>query len=90
MDLIGALVSQVGVDSNQAQALAGGVLGAVKSALADKAGPEAASQLEGAVPELGQWQAKASELVGGGGGLGGLLGGSGGSGGLGGALGALG
>ncbi|MCB9664035.1 MAG: DUF2780 domain-containing protein [Alphaproteobacteria bacterium] len=76
MDLIEALSSKLGVSPEQAQAVAGGVLGLVKDKVADAGGADAASQLEQAVPELQGWQAQASALAGGGGGggLGGLLG----------------
>lgn len=105
MDLISTLSSQLGLDPNQAQALAGGVLGAVKARVADQAGPAEANALASALPELGGWQSAASSLLGAGGGggggdafggvagaLGGLLGGGGGGsgGGGGGLAGALG
>jgi hypothetical protein len=101
MDLIQALSSQAGLDTDRAQALAGGVLGLVRSAVETQSGPEAAQQVDAAVPELGTWQAAAARLVGdgesGAGGLGALgglaaqaLGGGGGAGSAGGGLGALG
>lgn len=78
MDLIGTLAGQLGLPPEQAQALAGTVLGAVKGRLPAQ---EAAS-LETAVPELGGWEQKAGALLGGAGAaeglgaLGGLLGGA--------------
>lgn len=92
MDLIGTLSSQLGIPADQAQAVAGGVLGALQSKVKGELGDQVAGQLGQAVPELSGWQAKAGQLLGGGGGgdalsaLGGLLGGGGG-GGLAGALG---
>lgn len=56
MDLIGALSQQLGVDSNQAQGLAGGLLGVVQAQVKDKLGDGAAQQLSAAVPELAGWQ----------------------------------
>lgn len=96
MDLIGTLSSQLGIPADQAQAVAGGVLGALQSKVKGELGDQVAGQLGQAVPELSGWQAKAGQLLGGGGGggagdamsaLGGLLGGGGGGGGLAGALG---
>lgn len=77
MDLIGTLATQLGVDPQQAQALAGAALGTVKETVADKVGEDAAASLDKAVPELGGWQQQAVGLLGGGG-LGSLLGASGG------------
>lgn len=92
MDLIGQLASTLGVPTTAAEAVAGTVLGGVKGALADDGA--ASAQLDRAVPELSNWQAAATSLMGGGGaaGLGGLLGGAGGGAGglLGAAAGALG
>lgn len=96
MDLIGTLSSQLGIPADQAQAVAGGVLGALQSKVKGELGDQVAGQLGQAVPELSGWQAKAGQLLGGGGGggggdvmsaLGGMLGGGGGAGGLAGALG---
>lgn len=98
MDLIATLAGQLGVNPDQAQALAGSVLGGVTTSVKDEFGDEAGGQLESAVPELGDWKAKAAGLLGGAeeqegsaGGLGGLLGGGAGGllgGGAGGLLGA--
>jgi hypothetical protein len=52
MDLIGQLSSQLGVSSDQAQGLAGGLMGLVKGAV----GPEAAGQVAAAVPEAKGWE----------------------------------
>jgi hypothetical protein len=72
MDLIQQLSQAVGVDGDQAQALAGKALGMVRDRVAE--GDEgAAKELESAVPELGGWEEKAKSAMGGGG-LGGLLG----------------
>jgi hypothetical protein len=98
MDLISTLAGQLGVNPDQAQALAGSVLGGVTNSVKDEFGDEAGGQMESAVPELGDWKAKAASMLGGdddkqesSGGLGGLLGGSAGGllgGGAGGLLGA--
>jgi hypothetical protein len=88
MDLIDNLAAQLGVDPNQAQAVAGAVLGQVRSQVADS-DEQAAAQLGAAVPELGDWQSQAASMLGGAGGneaLGNLLGGLSGSGGGGGGL----
>jgi hypothetical protein len=97
MDFIGQLSQQLGVDSNQAQGLAGSLLGLVQGTLKEKLGPDAAEQLGKAVPEMQGWQqaagAAAPQGAGGGlmGALGGMMGGGQGqSGGAAGMLGALG
>lgn len=101
MDLIGQLTQQLGVNPQQAQGLAGSVLGLVQGAVKEKLGDDAAGQVAQAVPELSGWQQAAQAQApagdaGGGlmGALGGLMGGapSQGSagGGLGGLMGALG
>lgn len=101
MDLIGQLTQQLGVNPQQAQGLAGSVLGLVQGAVKEKLGDDAAAQVAQAVPEMGSWQQAAQAQApagdaGGGlmGALGGLMGGSapqgGAGGGLGGMLGALG
>lgn len=78
MDLIGTLSSQLGIDPNQAQALAGSVLGGVRNQVAEQAGAETAQKMESAIPELGGWEKAASSMFGGGSGVsagaGGLLG----------------
>ncbi len=98
MDLIGALTSQLGIDSNKAEAVAGGVLGAIRGQVADSASPEAAAQLDSAVPQLGGWMEKAKSMLAdpsegpavpdNGGGIAGMLGAALGGGGGGGLLGA--
>jgi len=101
MDFIGQLSQQMGVDSHQAQGLAGSLLKLVQGAVKEKMGPEAAGQLDTAIPELGAWQAQAqaqqaaqpesgSGLMGALGGLGSLLGGQGQGASGGGLMGALG
>ena len=78
MDLITHLAGTIGVDSSTAQALAGGLLGQVKSNLAENNDDDAVSELETAVPELGGWMAKAQAALGGSGDAGGgMLGGGG-------------
>ncbi|PTL80467.1 DUF2780 domain-containing protein [Vitiosangium sp. GDMCC 1.1324] len=101
MDFIGQLSQQLGVDSNQAQGLAGSLLKLVQGTVQEKMGPQAADQLGQAIPEMQGWQQQAEAqtqqggagegggLMGALGGLGGLLGGQGQSGG-GGLMGALG
>jgi hypothetical protein len=56
MELVDALSHQLNLDPRKAQALAGGVLGVVEDALIDRAGPDAAKQLEAVVPELPAWK----------------------------------
>ncbi|TNE91970.1 MAG: hypothetical protein EP330_03170 [Deltaproteobacteria bacterium] len=81
MDFIGALAGQLGLDHHQAKALAGAVVGGVKTQLADE-DEAAAAELDAAVPELGEWSSVADSLLSqaapskpAGGGLGGVLGG---------------
>jgi hypothetical protein len=64
MDLIATLASQLGVDPQQAQAVAGTVLGSVQSQVAENVGAEQASALGAAMPELGGWQAAATAMMG--------------------------
>ncbi|WP_257458631.1 DUF2780 domain-containing protein [Archangium lipolyticum] len=94
MDLIGQLSQQLGVDSNQAQGLAGSLLKLVQGTVKEKLGAQAADQMGQAIPEMQGWEQQAARQApqggsGGGGllgGLGGLLGGQGQSGGGGGGL----
>ncbi|MDC0707949.1 DUF2780 domain-containing protein [Stigmatella sp. ncwal1] len=95
MDLIGQLSQQLGVDGTQAQGLAGSLLKMVQGTVQEKVGPDAARQMDQAIPELQGWtqaaQAQAPATDSGGGlmgALGGLMGGAGGAGG--GLMGALG
>ncbi|MGE6757484.1 DUF2780 domain-containing protein [Corallococcus interemptor] len=96
MDLIGQLSQQLGVDGTQAQGLAGSLLKLVQGTVQEKVGPDAARQMDQAIPEMQGWQqqAQARAPAGDGGGLmgalGGMLGGAGGGGGGGGLMGALG
>nr|WP_255442780.1 DUF2780 domain-containing protein [Corallococcus sp. Z5C101001] len=92
MDLIGQLSQQLGVDGTQAQGLAGSLLKMVQGTVQEKVGPDAAQQLEHAIPELQGWKQAAAEQApaGDGGGLMGALGGMLGGGGGGGLMGALG
>jgi hypothetical protein len=86
MDLIRSLASSVGIQEDQAQALAGSLLGKIQNSVKDEAGDAPAQELAKAIPELGSWQQKAQQLVApsapaapsAGGLLGGLLGGGGG------------
>jgi hypothetical protein len=76
MDLIATLSSQLGIDAEKSQGLAGAALGMLKAQVEQKLGGADASTLQSQLPELTQWQAKAAELgFGGGGGGGGGLGG---------------
>ncbi|MET0401781.1 MAG: DUF2780 domain-containing protein [Cystobacter sp.] len=79
MDFIGQLSRQLGVDSHQAQGLAGSLLQLVQGTVKEKLGVEASEQMGRAIPEMDTWrqQAQPQPEVGGGlmGALGGLLGG---------------
>jgi hypothetical protein len=55
MDLVQTLSAKLGVSPEQAQGLAGGLLGVVNGAVHHGAGADAASQLQAAVPELKNW-----------------------------------
>ncbi|MBN8468633.1 DUF2780 domain-containing protein [Corallococcus exiguus] len=94
MDLIGQLSQQLGVDGTQAQGLAGSLLKLVQGTVQEKVGPDAARQMDQAIPEMQGWQQQAQAPAADGGGLmgalGGMLGGAGGGGGGGGIMGALG
>lgn len=80
MDLIQSLSSQLGISPEQAQGLAGGLLGVVNGAVHHGAGASAAGQLQNAIPELQQWMQTAAShqgvapAAGGGGDLLGMLG----------------
>ena len=77
MDLIGTLSSQLGMTPDQAKGLAGGLLGVVNGAVHHGAGPDAAGQLQAAIPELKNWMQTAAAHQGGAvpaGGTGDLLG----------------
>ncbi|MCB9681752.1 MAG: hypothetical protein H6733_09795 [Alphaproteobacteria bacterium] len=63
MDLIQQIAGNLGVDPTQAQALAGGLLGAVQGQVAEHVGTDAAAQLEAKVPELSGWQAQAKAML---------------------------
>lgn len=63
MDLIEDLSSQLQLDGGQARGLAGSLLGLVQDGVRDKLGPEAADNLAGAVPELGEWSGDAQALA---------------------------
>ena len=90
MDIIGNLSSQLGLDPKNAQALVGSLLGGVQEQVKQNVGGAEASEFASAIPELGNWQNIAKEVLGGddvketgsdglfgllgGGGAGGLLG----------------
>ena len=74
MDLISILTSQLGIDADKAQGLAGAALGMVKDQVSEKVDAGTAERLSAAVPELNAWTSKAQQLTSGGQGGGGLLG----------------
>jgi hypothetical protein len=83
MDFIGQLSQQLGVDSNQAQGVAGSLLKLVQGTVKEKLGADAADQMGQSIPEMQGWQQVAQAQTppagsGGGGGLMGALGGLGG------------
>jgi hypothetical protein len=81
MDLIAALSSQLGIDGDKAQGLAGAALGSLQQQVAQKLSGGDASAIAAQIPEIEQWKAKAAALSSDGGSLGGgggLLGGVGG------------
>jgi hypothetical protein len=75
MDLIAALTSQLGIDADKAQGLAGAALGSLQQQVSQKLGGADAASLAAQIPELEQWKARAASLGGSGGGA---LGGAGG------------
>jgi hypothetical protein len=60
VDLVQTLSSQLGVSPDQAQGLAGEMLGVINGAVHNGAGAEAASQLQSAIPELKNWMQTAA------------------------------
>jgi hypothetical protein len=60
MDLVQTLSAKLGVTPEQAQGLAGGLLGVVNGAVHHGAGPDAAGQLQAAIPELKSWMQTAA------------------------------
>ena len=52
MDLIGQLSQQLGVNGTQAQGVAGSLLKLVQGTVREKLGPDAASQMGSAIPEM--------------------------------------
>ncbi|RKH29147.1 DUF2780 domain-containing protein, partial [Corallococcus sicarius] len=60
MDLIGQLSQQLGVDGTQAQGLAGSLLKMVQGTVQEKVGPDAARQMDQAIPEMQGWQQTAA------------------------------
>lgn len=60
MDLVQTLSSKLGVTPDQAQGLAGGLLGVVNGAVHHGAGADAAGQLQAAIPELKSWMQTAA------------------------------
>lgn len=74
MDLIAAFTSQLGMDTDKAQGLAGSVLGALQQQVSQKLGASAATALTDQIPEIEQWKARAAALGRSEGGAGGLLG----------------
>ena len=63
MDFIGELAGQLGIDGQQAKALAGGVMGLVQEATREGDGEETAAALQQAVPELDEWKQEAATQV---------------------------
>ena len=61
MDLIGQLSQQLGVDGTQAQGLAGSFLKLVQGTVKEKVGPDAARQMDQAIPEMQGWQQQAAQ-----------------------------
>ena len=78
MDLIAALSSQLGIDADKAQGLAGAALGLLQQQVSQKLGGADGAALSSQIPELAQWKAKAEASSAGGAVGGGLLGGAGG------------
>src|SRR4051812_1225869 len=62
MDLIASLTSQLGIDSDKAQGLAGVVLGKLEEQVGQKLGGGDAAALRDQVPELSDWKAKGAAL----------------------------
>lgn len=64
MDLIGNLTSSLGIQPDQAQALAGSLLGGLKSQVQSEVGDNEAQAFDQAIPELGQWGQQAAKMLG--------------------------
>lgn len=66
MDLIAILSSQLGLDAEKAQGLAGAVLGKLEEHVGQKLGGADAAALRSKLPELEEWKSKVPALEGGG------------------------
>ncbi len=66
MDLIANLSSQLGLDTEKAQGLAGAVLGKLEEQVGQKLGGADAAALRSQLPELEGWKSKVPALEGGG------------------------
>lgn len=60
MDFIAELAGQLGIEPQEAKALAGGLMGMVQEATREQEGPETASALEDAIPEIEGWKDEAA------------------------------
>lgn len=65
MDLIEKLSGTLGMDSSQAQALAGSLLGGIKGQVEQEVGAPEAGAFAAAIPELSQWTDLAKNQLGG-------------------------
>ena len=64
MDFIGEIAGKLGIESQQAKALAGGLMGMVQQATRQEQGDQVADELEAAVPELKEWKQEAEGQMG--------------------------
>jgi hypothetical protein len=64
MEFIDDLSHQLSIDTPKAEALAGGLLGVVKTALSERAGADAVSKFVDAIPELSGWEAQSRAQMG--------------------------
>ena len=64
MDFVGTLAKQIGIEESQATALAGGIMGLVKTGVASQGSEEDAAAVAEAVPEAAEWEQAAEEQLG--------------------------
>jgi hypothetical protein len=64
MDFVGTLARQIGIEESQATALAGGIMGLVKSGVASQGSEEDVAAVAEAVPEAAEWEQAAEQQLG--------------------------
>ncbi len=62
MDLIAGLTEKLGIDTNQAQSLAGSLMQGIQGQVRQSAGPAEAEKFAAQVPEASEWANSAVQL----------------------------